>query len=307
MRPIPPMKALVALEAAMRLGSFTLAAEELSVTPGAVGQQIQKLEEWLGVALFVRQIRQVTPTAEGRAYFARIQPALAEIIHASRRLRERQNKGLRLSMPPSFAAKWFAPRMADLLQTHPGIALSLSTSTTLVDFELDAVDLAVRYFNGADPQLSVQLLCPDEGRVYCSPAYAKKWKLKRPEDLRSATLLHNTLHPHWSAWLTRFSNLGEAQIEAIAGIQFDQSLMAIEAAVRAQGVVLTSPILVESELAQGSLVEPFGKALPLPNGYYLVHPDADELQPGVKSLKAWMVEKMAAGSIPLDSGQATHR
>ncbi|HEY1998841.1 LysR family transcriptional regulator, partial [Paraburkholderia sp.] len=67
MRAIPPLKALLALESAMRLGSFTLAADELSVTPGAVGQQIQKLEAWLGIALFVRQIRQVTPTAEGRA------------------------------------------------------------------------------------------------------------------------------------------------------------------------------------------------------------------------------------------------
>jgi LysR family transcriptional regulator, glycine cleavage system transcriptional activator len=294
MKPIPPLKALVAMEAAMRLGSFTLAAQELSVTPGAVGQQIQKLEEWLGVPLFVRQIRQVTPTAEGRAYFARIQPALTEIIHASRLVRERQNKGLRISMPPSFAAKWFAPRMADLLQALPGIGLSLSTSTAMVDFEVDAVDLAVRHFDGDDPRLAVQLLCADEARAYCSPAYGKKLRLKRPEDLQSATLLHNTLHPHWGAWLARFSSLADAQIEAIAGIQFDQSLMAIEAAVRAQGVVLTSPILVEAELAEGSLVEPFREALPLPNGYYLVHPDVDELQPSVKSLKAWMVERMAA-------------
>ncbi|MEX3813934.1 LysR substrate-binding domain-containing protein [Paraburkholderia sp. BR13439] len=296
MKLIPPMKALVAMEAAMRLESFTRAAEELSVTPGAVGQQIQKLEEWLGVALFVRQIRQVTPTPEGRAYFARIQPALTEIVYASRRLRERQNKNLRISMPPSFAAKWFAPRMADLLQAHPGLALSLSTSATMVDFELDAVDLAVRHFDGVDPRLAVQLLCTDEARAFCSPAYAKKLRLKRPEDLQSATLLHNTLHPHWRAWLTRFSNLADEQIEAIVGIEFDQSLMAIDAAVRAQGVVLTSAILVEGELAAGSLVEPFGKALPLCEGYYLVHPDADELQPGVKALKAWMAERMAVKS-----------
>lgn len=292
------MKALVALEAAMRLGSFTLAAHELSVTPGAIGQQVQKLEEWLGAALFVRQIRQITPTSEGRAYFARIQPALLEIIHASHRLRERHTKGVRLSMPPSFAAKWFAPRMADFLQVHSGIALSLNTTTSLVDFEYDAVDLAVRYFDGIDTQFVVQLLCTDEARAYCSPAYAKKWKLKRLEDLQSATLLHNTLHPHWSMWLKRFTSLADAQIEMINGIQFDQSLMAIEAAVHAQGLVLTSPLLVEAELAQRSLVEPFGKALPLPNGYYLVHPDEDELRPGVKSLKAWIAEKMATRSTP---------
>jgi len=296
------MKALVALEAAMRLGSFTLAAQELSVTPGAIGQQIQKLEDWLGVALFIRQVRQVTPTAEGRLYFTRIQPALLEIILASRRLRERRIKGVRLSMPPSFAAKWFAPRMADFLQAHPGIALNLNTTTTVLDFEYDAVDLAVRYFDGVDRQLTVQRLCTDEARAYCSPAYAKKWKLKRPEDLRSAALLHNTLHPHWKAWLNRFSGLADAQIEAINGIQFDQSLMAIEAAVRAQGVVLTSPILVEAELAAGALVDPFDHALALPTGYHLVHPNTDELKPDVAALKAWMAENMAASKNSSASG-----
>ncbi len=278
----------------MRLSSFTLAADELGVTPGAVGQQIQKLEEWLGVALFARQIRQVTPTAEGRAYFARIQPALAEILHASRRLRERNNTGLRLSMPPSFAAKWFGPRMADFLQAYPGIALSLTTSTSFVDFELDAVDLAIRYFNGVAPELSVQLLWPDEARAYCSPAYARKRKLKTPRDLQAATLLHNTLHPHWTAWLQRFSCLAAAQIEAIAGMQFDQSLMAIEAAVREQGVVLTSALLVEAELAGGTLIEPFGDALPLSTGYYLAHPATAELQPGVSALKDWFAARIAA-------------
>jgi LysR family transcriptional regulator, glycine cleavage system transcriptional activator len=290
MRAIPPLKALVALESAMRLGSFTLAARELSVTPGAVGQQIQKLEEWLGIALFVRQIRQVTPTAEGRAYFAQIQPALAQIVEASRRVREGRNQGVRLSMPPSLAAKWFAPRMADFLIAHPAIPLDLSTSTAFVDFDLDAVDLAIRYFNGVDAALSVHLLYPDEARVYCSPAYAKQLKLKRPADLQRATLLHNTLHPHWSAWLIRFGGLTSAQIEKIPGLHVDQSLIAIEAAVRAQGVVLTSALLTQSEMADGSLIEPFDKALPLPTAYYLVHPRTAELRAGANTLKAWFLE-----------------
>jgi LysR family transcriptional regulator, glycine cleavage system transcriptional activator len=290
MRAIPPLKALVALESAMRLGSFTLAAEELSVTPGAVGQQIQKLEEWLGVALFVRQIRQVTPTTEGRAYFAQIQPAIAQIVEASRRVREGRSRGVRLSMPPSLAAKWFAPRMAEFLIAHPGIALNLSTSTAFVDFELDAVDLAIRYFNGVDPALSVHLLYADSARIYCSPAYAKRLKLKRPDDLQRATLLHNTLHPHWTAWLKQFSTLTEAQIEGIGGLHVDQSLIAVEAAVREQGVVLTSALLTKAEVAAGSLIEPFDLALPLASGYYLVHPRTAELQAGARTLKTWLIE-----------------
>jgi LysR family glycine cleavage system transcriptional activator len=303
MRAIPPLKALVALESAMRLGSFTLAADELSVTPGAIGQQIQKLEAWLGIALFIRQIRQVTPTAEGRAYFAQIQPAIAQIVEASRRVREARNQGVRLSMPPSLAAKWFAPRMADFLIAHPGIALNLSTSTAFVDFALDAVDLAIRYFNGIDANLSVQLLHADEARVYCSPAYAKQLKLKRPDDLQRATLLHNTLHPHWTSWLKRFSTLADGQIEKIGGLHVDQSLIAIEAAVRAQGVVLTSALLTEAEVADGSLIEPFDMALPLPTAYYLVHPHTTELQEGAKTLKAWFIDTVAAQSVA--TGQDT--
>lgn len=274
----------------MRLGSFTLAADELSVTPGAVGQQIQKLEEWLGIALFVRQIRQVTPTAEGRAYFAQIQPAIGQIIEASRRVREGRNKGVRLSMPPSLAAKWFAPRMAGFLMAHPQVALNLTTSTAFVDFERDAVDLAIRYFNGVDGTLAVQLLYADEARVYCSPAYANQLNLRSPADLSRATLLHNTLHPHWAAWLRQFSSLGEPEIAQIAGLHVDQSLIAIDAAVRAQGVVLTSAVLTQVEVADGSLIEPFDVALPLSTGYYLVHPRNADLQTGAQTLKTWFIE-----------------
>lgn len=289
MSAMPPLKAVIAFESAMRHASFSTAAEELGVTPGAVGQQVRKLEDWLGVALFLRQTRQIVPTPEAMTYMAQIQPALSEIVHASRRMRERRHNAVRLSMPPSFAAKWFAPRMADFLQHHPGIALSLSTSTTLVDFEHEGIDLAVRHFGGDDSRLAVQLLHADEARAYCTPAYARKWKLKGPDDLQSATLLHNTLHPHWAAWLARYSGLSARRIQSVAGIQFDQSLMAIDAGVRGQGVVLTSPILVENEVSGGLLVEPFGKGLPLPNGYYLVHPRAAPLHDGAAALSQWFL------------------
>jgi LysR family transcriptional regulator, glycine cleavage system transcriptional activator len=285
----PPLKALLALDSAIRLGSFALAAQELHVTPGAVGQQIQKLEEWLGVALFVRQIRQVTPTPEGRAYHAQIQPALHQIALASRRMRERRSNGVRLSIPPGFAAKWFAPRMADFLKAHPSVALNLTTSTSFVDFELDGIDLAIRHFDGHAPELDVHKLCDDEARLYCSPAYIREHGLSTPEDLLRATLLHNTLHPHWLPWLERYSRLTRAQIESIAGIQFDQSLIAIEAAVRGQGVVLTSAMLTEGECERGTLVEPFGLALPLTATYYVVHPASSALTASARALKDWLV------------------
>ncbi|MEI6000970.1 LysR family transcriptional regulator [Paraburkholderia bengalensis] len=286
---MPPLKALVAFEAAMRSSSFSLAATELNVTPGAVGQQIRKLEAWLGVVLFSRLVRQIVPTDDARAYYAQIQPALAQIVHASRRVRENQGKGVRVSMPPSFAAKWFAPRMTDFLIGHPDVALELNTTTALIDFELQSIDLAVRYFDGVAPALDVQLLFADEARVYCSPSYAKRLKLKLPEDLQRATLLHNTLHPHWAVWLKKFGKLSARQIDGIAGIYFDQSLMAIESAVRGQGVVLTSAVLTQAERAANSLIDPFDLALPLKTAYYLVHPKSADLKPGAATLKAWFI------------------
>lgn len=289
MSAMPPLKALIAFESAMRLNSFSAASDELNVTPGAVGQQIQKLEAWLGVALFARQVRQIIPTDEARAYYAQIQPALAQIMHASRRVRENQSKGVRVSMPPSFAAKWFAPRMTDFLIAHPDIALELNTTTAMVDFELQSIDLAVRYFDGNAPDLHVQLLHADEARVYCSPSYARRLKLKGPDDLQRATLLHNTLHPHWTTWLKKFSKLSARQIDGLAGIHFDQSLMAIEAAARGQGVVLTSAVLTEAETAAKTLIDPFGQSLPLKTAYYLVHPQSIDLKPGAATLKAWFL------------------
>lgn len=285
----PPLKALSCFDAAMRHNSFSLAADELNVTPGAVGQQVRNLEQWLGVSLFTRQIRRIQPTPDGLAYWARIQPALAQILDASQALRDRHSSNVWLSMPPSLAAKWFARRMANFLASSPGVSLHLSSSTTLTDFSSERADLAIRHFDGVDPELDVQLLHQDDARVYCSPAYARQGKLQSPGDLRGATLLHNTLHPHWPEWLARFAGMDSDEVTQITGIHFDQSLMAIEAARRDQGVVITSQWLTEEEMTSGALIEPFLERLPLSKGYYVVQPRHAIPRPAVQALKEWLI------------------
>lgn len=298
MKPLPPLKALVAFDAAMRSNSFSVAAEELSVTPGAVGQQIQKLEAWLGTPLFTRQVRQVQPTAEALAYWARIQPALAQIADASHKLRDSRSAGVWLSMLPSFAAKWFPARMARLLTSHPHLQLHLNATTALVDFEREPIDLAIRYFDGNAPHLDTTLLYDDEARVYCSPAYAAALGLTAPGDVARATLLVTTMHPHWERWLAEFATLTAAQVAAIPRIHFDLGLTAIEAAKQGQGLVMTSPLLVVEEVAAGTLVEPFGGppaspcCLPLASGYYLVHHRTQALRPAAAEVKAWFIAEV---------------
>ncbi|WP_397452427.1 LysR substrate-binding domain-containing protein [Pseudomonas sp. NA-150] len=289
----PPLKALVYFESAMRLNSFSLAASELCVTPGAVGQQVRNLEQWLGVTLFTRHIRQVQPTEDGLAYWARIQPALAQITDASQTLRERHSSSVWLTMPPGLAAKWFARRMSGFLQSYPAIALHLSSSVALVDFASERVDLAIRHFDGRAPELETHLLYQDQARLYCSPGYAVRMGLKTANDLRRVTLLHSTLHPHWGDWLARFSDISHEEVAAMAGIHFDQSLMAIEAARHDQGVVLTSPMLTEEEVSSGVLIEPFSQRLLLAKGFYVVQPLSSTSRPAVRALKDWLIAEAA--------------
>ncbi len=284
-----PIKPLLAFDAAMKHGSFTLAAEDLHVTPGAVGQQIQKLEQWLGTTLFTRSIRQVVPTLDALNYWAIVQPALSRIQHASNNLRLSHANEVWLSMPPSLAAKWFAPRMADFLSRHPDISLHLGTSTALADFDRESVDLAIRYFDGNDPDLNLELLYKDEARLYCAPSYAERLKLKTPDDLKRARLIHTTLHPHWGPWMEHFCQLTVKQVQSIPSQHFDQSMLAIEAARQGQGVVLSSALLTESEVKDATLCEPFTYRLALSKAYYVVHHRRAALRPAALALKNWLL------------------
>ncbi|MCC9620149.1 LysR substrate-binding domain-containing protein [Thalassospira sp. MA62] len=292
MSPYPPLKSLPAFEASLRLQSFALAAEELNVTPGAVGQQIRKLEEWLGVELFTRSVRQITPTADGLDYAARIAPALQQIRDASAHLRDRSAHEVRVNMPPSFAAKWFSKRMSRFLIDFPSTALHAGSSSIPIDFDRDPVDVAVRYFDGKDEKLDAVLLYRGQAAAFCAPAYRDRLGLLAPDDLVRATLLNDILHAWWGEWLDRFSTLDRDTIGKIARIEIDQTAMAIEAAIHQQGVVLANPLLAEEDVQEGKLVHLFpDQVINVPLGYYLVWPKHRELRPSVKKFRDWILSE----------------
>lgn len=294
MENLPPLRALVAFEAAVRLGSFLAAARELHLTPGAVGQQVRKLEIWLGVELFERGIRKVTVTRDGLGYYKHVAAALQQIRQASQVLRRPPGDDVWLSTSPSLAGKWLGPRIARFIAQQPAINLHLSASTRLADFDRDTVDLAIRYFDGKDPHLAVQLLYRDEVHLYCSPRYRAAIGLATPADLRRATLLHTTLHPHWPEWGRRFTPLAADEWATLRGVYFDQSSLALEAAKADQGVVLNNPLLAADDLASGALVEPFAGSLPLATGFYLVYRRQPALKPSAVALREWLVDEFSA-------------
>ncbi|MFP2768966.1 LysR substrate-binding domain-containing protein [Oceanisphaera sp. KMM 10153] len=292
-KPMPPLRALVAFEASVRHASFKLAAKELHLTPGAVSQQVQKLEQWLGFPLFVRLVRQLQVTERGMSYFSRIAPALEQISAAGEACRERSSDAVSLSLSQTLAAKWLGPRLGDFMRRHPDIEVHINASNHPVDFQREAVDLAIRHFDGRDPSLHVQEVFDDAVRLFCAPSYRDATALRHPDQLGNVTLIVATPYPFWNDWLSRFTTIGPEARKRIPALYFDQTLLAIDAAKRGQGVVLSNQLLVREELERGELIEPFGLWLPLNKSYYLVHPRRQSLSRAAVTLKDWLLEQFA--------------
>ncbi|MGH8801979.1 MAG: LysR family transcriptional regulator, partial [Casimicrobiaceae bacterium] len=146
---IPPLPALRALEAVSRTGSLTRAAESLHVTHGAVSHQLKGLEEALGVRLVERAGRGVRLTDEGERFASRVKTALSELTEAMRELTERRNpRAFRVTVMPSFAARWLLPRVGRFVAANRDIDLDVRATGNLVDFRRDDVDAGVRYGGG---------------------------------------------------------------------------------------------------------------------------------------------------------------
>src|SRR5206468_13108521 len=167
---IPPMQALRAFEAVARTGSLTKAAEGLHLTHGAISHQLKGLEEDLGVRLTERAGRGIRLTDEGARFAKRVRVALSEIAEAVREVTEQNNpRQLRVSVVPSFAARWLLPRIGRFLAAHSDIDLDVRASGAFVDFRRDDADVAIRYGFGDWPDVIIEHLLDDRFFPVCSP------------------------------------------------------------------------------------------------------------------------------------------
>ena len=184
LKTLPPLSALRAFEAVARRLSFSRAAEDLHVTPGAVSQQIRSLEELLGESLFVRTKRSVALTDVAMQMLPDIQAGLETLSRAiNSKATSSSGKTLTISVAPSFASKWLLPRLAEFSDQHPDIDLRISATVALADFRRDKVDLAIRLGRGSYPDLHAERLFGETLAPLCSPKLLKaKGRLKKPDD-----------------------------------------------------------------------------------------------------------------------------
>ncbi|TFW56759.1 transcriptional regulator GcvA [Bradyrhizobium sp. MOS001] len=288
---LPSLNGLRAFEAAARHLSFTLAASELNVTQTAISHQIRRLEEELGIRLFVRQNRALALTPEARDYLPGVRAAFNDLrLATDRLLRKDDDKVLTVSTLASLAAKWLLPRLTDFQEQHPGIDVRITTSTSLVDFQRDNVDAAIRYGRGQWPGLRADWLMADELFPVCSPSLLRGDKpLRQPEDLKGYPLLHtsNANSDDWRLWLTAAGLPGD--IAKQPGITFDMIFMTIQAAIDGIGVAMGRTSYVQDDIAKGRLVVPFKIALPADAGFYLVAPEGRREAPKLAAFREWMI------------------
>lgn len=290
-------KAVQAFEAAARLSSFALAAEELFVTPSAVSHQIKILEDQFGVQLFHRIHRAVVLTDAGRSYAEEISAAFARIEAATRDLgRVTKSDILTVHSTPSFATQWLMPRLARFSARNPDIDVRLNASKEAVDLVAGPVDVDIRYGSkNIQPAGIKTVVFPPETIVpLCSPALAYgDHPIHFPEDLRHHALIHSEVClVGWRDWMRKHRDV---QLDLKRGLRFDRSFMSISAAVDGLGVCLESLLLVQRELDAGRLVAPLGLDGLKVQGYTFNVLKSSADLPKIRSFHDWLVSEIRGG------------
>lgn len=292
MRDMPPLNALKSFVAAGHHLNFRLAAEELGVTQGAVAQQVRALENQLNIKLFDRHARGLTLTDEGRRYLPPLRRAFDMIAEATENLAPKDSV-VTISSTPSFATRWLVPRLGAFAGLHPEIRIRLDASNRLANFQNDGVDIAVRQGTPPfGPGLLAEALFDSEVIAVCHPDLATGPNaIQSPQDLCHHILLEDA-HGNWPVFLD--AALGEARVEDMKTMNFNQTSLALDAAMARQGVTLTNRALVTEDLRENRLCQPFPFSLVTNEGYYVVAP-REPRNPGLVSIvRDWLITQSTA-------------
>ena len=250
-----PLNGLRVLDAAARHLSFTRAADELAVTPAAVGQQIRALEDLLGTVLFRRTPKGLELTPEGENGLDALRAGFLQFEEAVRAMQAGQSsKSLTIAAPRDFTAKWLAPRLAAYGRNDPELRFVLVSADESLDFTEANLDLAVRYGKDAGEHEGVRLA---EGALV-------------------------TVTAPQGGGDTRIAWPGCPDDEG-AGLRVADAGLALDAAASGFGRACVPLMLAEADIAAGR-VRVLDNAKPSENAYWLIAPLPQWRQKKVKAL-----------------------
>lgn len=289
MKPLRTLSGLVDFDCAARWGSFKLAAQELHKTPAAISQQVKKLEENLGFALFLRHPRHVTLTAKGQELAVVVARMLGELRAKVGALQGGNEESvLRISTTHSFAIKWLVPRMHRFTKLYPELDIRLDSNDAQVDLEDDSNDVAVRYgpVSEGDPALlfrerliavySPDLLAPGQTELTLA-------------DLPRFPLLYENSTESWLQLLNENKAL-KGKYDFSRG--YSHWGVLTQAAVAGQGIALVVYGIAFQDILKGSLRQISCRSAPFGSGYRFMVNRSKENMPKVQRFRAWLVAEM---------------
>lgn len=286
-RRLPPLNSLRAFEAAARLGSFTLAADELCVTHGAISRHVQQLETWLDRPLFERHNRRVELTDAGRAYLAEVGASFDRIALATvQHFGQGQQRVLRVSAPATFSLRWLVPKLSSFQVAHPAIEVRLSTSNEPIEKLRDKVDLIVRGGPQAIDGYVAEEFLSEVRLPVCAPKLLEGRPLRTPADLADFTLLHAATYPGmWPEWLAA---AGHANLVPRNSLTLAHFYLTLQGALDGLGVAMGPIALVADDIAEGRLVQPFSEPALPPWRYFTYVAAARAQDEAVRAFKDWL-------------------
>jgi LysR family glycine cleavage system transcriptional activator len=294
---MPPLLALRAFEAVARHGSFKSASQELNVTPGALSQQVRKLEQDLDVALFVRHNRVIEPTESGHRLRAGLTDAFVRIREAVEGVRPPDEAhSVVLAVGPPFAAKWLVPRLASFIERYPDIDIKIAASLRLLDYREHDIDVGVCLSPDMDDSLESEWLAEESMLALASPSFIEQQKLREPKDILRVPILSdnckdwNDKRATWEGW---FAAVGLPEADARRGIHFGSNVdQALDAAVAGLGVVLGHRVMASMDIAQGRLESPFGPELGTRLKYQVVCRKRSRIPENVIKVRDWLIDEL---------------
>ncbi|MBE9609682.1 transcriptional regulator GcvA [Chitinilyticum piscinae] len=284
---LPPLNALRAFEAAARLNSFSLAANELHVTHGAISKQIRHLEDWLGQALFERHGGRVKLSETGWRYLVQIQDSFDIISSATSQLREPVvQRRLTINSTPTLAMRWLLPRLQHFRAANPDIELRIATSDRDISRLESPFDIAIRRGPGDWPGFVSHPFLQEWELPLCHPQLLEHNPIREPADLARHTLLIADTRPAaWPRWLTL---AGIPDLKPAATLEFDHFYLALQAAIDGLGIALGPLPMMQQELDNGALCAPLASPVAPVRGYCWIVPRNLMEDPAVSAFCSWL-------------------
>jgi len=289
-RKIPSSTALTAFEAAARHSSFARAAEELSLTEGAISRQIGRLEAFLGVTLFERVGNRVRLLPNGERYAAQVRESLDRLDRDSQYLMGQPNDGASLDIAtiPTFAMRWLIPRLSRFREKHPNITVHLAERMDPFVLIGSGFDAAIHFEHPAWTGMRTHRLLHEVLVPVCHPELLTEDK--GTSALDNLPRLHRRQNPE--AWQHYSQEIGIPLTHPAMGARYDLHAMLIEAALAGLGVALVPRLYVETELASGRLVAPWPEGKTISKTFCLILPESIGLSAEpIQAFARWILDE----------------